>query len=237
MKKIGKLISRNFYRTIYIETCKSTNFFSDKLYIKTAPDKTAEYFNRNGETMYTIFNRLSTDLFKLFMALYLYSSIDPVFDPVRWSGQNHSTWINSIKCMDHVLCNGAISISWNRIPDGEKKVDCDYAGVPDYHLTKAQVLFTTVASVIGRSSRFTVDTNANFYELGGNSLNSIYTVTKLREQGFEIGITDFLKAKNMKEILEKMRSTSDSKDVSNDQEKSKFVVEMLDHSHRAEVTQ
>ncbi|XP_011307568.1 N-(5-amino-5-carboxypentanoyl)-L-cysteinyl-D-valine synthase [Fopius arisanus] len=115
------------------------------------------------------------------------------------------------------------------------KINCDYTGVPENLLAKAQILFSTVASVIGTSGRFAVDINANFYELGGNSLNSIYTVTKLREQGFEVGITDFLKAKNMMEILEKM-SQSGGKNVKNEPEKSKFIIEVLDHSHRADVT-
>ncbi|XP_015117736.1 uncharacterized protein LOC107041628 [Diachasma alloeum] len=120
--------------------------------------------------------------------------------------------------------------------DADKKVSCDYTGVPKKLLPKAQVLFSTVASVLGSSGRYTVDISGNFYELGGNSLNSIYTVTKLREQGFEVGITDFLKAKNMMEILEMMSSTSDSKNVRNDPDKSKFIIEMLDHSHREDVT-
>ncbi|XP_063980695.1 beta-alanyl-bioamine nonribosomal peptide synthetase ebony [Diachasmimorpha longicaudata] len=120
--------------------------------------------------------------------------------------------------------------------DAGKDVSCDYTGVPENVLPKAKVLFSTIASVLGRSGRCTVDVNGNFYELGGNSLNSIYTVTKLREQGFEIGITDFLKAKNMMEILEKMSTTTDKKNISNDPEKSKFIIEMLDHSHREDVT-
>jgi hypothetical protein len=52
--------------------------------------------------------------------------------------------------------------------------------------------------------------SANFYELGGNSLNSIYTVTKLRDAGFFVSITDFITAKNLGEIIEKMHSKDEN---------------------------
>jgi len=79
--------------------------------------------------------------------------------------------------------------------------NCDYSGVPSQDLAKARVLFPTIASVIGRNSRALVTLHANFYELGGNSLNSIYTVTRLRDQGYQIGITDFITAKNLAELF------------------------------------
>jgi hypothetical protein len=52
--------------------------------------------------------------------------------------------------------------------------------------------------------------SANFYELGGNSLNSIYTVTKLRDAGFFVSITDFITASNLGEIIDKMHSKDES---------------------------
>lgn len=84
-------------------------------------------------------------------------------------------------------------------------MNCDYSGVPSQDLAKAHILFPTIASVIGRSGYSLVTLHANFYELGGNSLNSIYTVTKLRDQGYQIGITDFITAKNVAEILDRMK--------------------------------
>lgn len=54
--------------------------------------------------------------------------------------------------------------------------------------------------------------SANFYELGGNSLNSIYTVTKLREVGFFISITDFIKAINLGEILDKLQLNDETRE-------------------------
>lgn len=71
-------------------------------------------------------------------------------------------------------------------------------------LQKAKILFETIGEVIGRSTRRTISLQSNFYELGGNSLNSIYTVAKLRDRGYIIEITNFILAKNLKETLDYM---------------------------------
>lgn len=68
-------------------------------------------------------------------------------------------------------------------------------------LQTAKVLFETIGEVIGRSTRTTISLENNFYALGGNSLNSIYTVAKLRDKGYFIEITSFITAKNLKETL------------------------------------
>lgn len=120
--------------------------------------------------------------------------------------------------------------------EAEQTIDCDYTGLDDdEQLTKARVLFPTVASVIGRSGRFTIDAEANFYDLGGNSLNSIYTVTKLRDQGYHIRITDFLTAKTMMEILKRMTLVSGNE--ANGDAEPKFIVEQINESHRSTITQ
>lgn len=58
--------------------------------------------------------------------------------------------------------------------------------------------------MIGRLARTTISLECNFYALGGNSLNSIYTVAKLRDRGFCIEISNFISAANLKEILDYM---------------------------------
>lgn len=65
--------------------------------------------------------------------------------------------------------------------------DIDYTGIEEEQLPIAKILFETVASVLKRSARSAICSSANFYEIGGNSLNSICTVTKLNQAGFEIG--------------------------------------------------
>lgn len=64
----------------------------------------------------------------------------------------------------------------------------DYSGAPDGLAEAARVLLDTVADVLGASVRqgAKICLGRSFYELGGNSLNSVLTVTRLREQGFFI---------------------------------------------------
>lgn len=88
------------------------------------------------------------------------------------------------------------------LDDPEPVVEYDYTGIPSNEMQKARVFFQTVGEVIGRSARTTISLQSNFYELGGNSLNSIYTVAKLRDRGYSIEITNFITAKNLKEALE-----------------------------------
>ncbi|XP_057319539.1 beta-alanyl-bioamine nonribosomal peptide synthetase ebony [Microplitis mediator] len=119
--------------------------------------------------------------------------------------------------------------------NGRDTIDCDYTEVPDEQLDKARVLFPTVASVIGRSGRYTVNINANFYDLGGNSLNSIFTVTQLKKQGYHIAISDFLTAKSMRDILDKIVMDSNHQEIdSNDS--VKFIAEPINDGHRSTVT-
>lgn len=143
--------------------------------------------------------------------------------------------------LDHVplLVNGKIDRqsllkmyeNTNNNDDAEIEFEMDFCGIADDNkMVKAKVLFETVANSIGRSIRsklssesikligyfyltiFFLIATANFYELGGNSLNSIYTVTKLRELGYFISITDFIKAKNLGEILDKLQVNDETRD-------------------------
>ncbi|XP_012526136.1 tyrocidine synthase 1 [Monomorium pharaonis] len=110
---------------------------------------------------------------------------------------------------------------------------CDYSNVPSQDLAKARVLFPTIASVIGRGGRALITLHANFYELGGNSLNSIYTVTKLRDQGYQIGITDFITAKNLAEILDRMKFiSSDEEPLKEAIDKKPYIFESLSDYHK-----
>lgn len=117
-------------------------------------------------------------------------------------------------------------------------MNCDYTDVPEADFAKAKVLFPTVASVIGGGSRADVSIDANFYEIGGNSLNSIYTVTKLQDQGYEIGITEFITAKNLGEVLNRMKTSTDGEPIENDLlNEEEHIFEMLNDSHKEDVTE
>ncbi|XP_015187502.1 PREDICTED: tyrocidine synthase 3 [Polistes dominula] len=119
------------------------------------------------------------------------------------------------------------------IVNGNNEIaNCDYTGVSEEDLSKAKVLFPTIATVIGASSRGTVNLNGNFYELGGNSLNSIYTVTKLRDQGYYIGITEFITAKTMSDILRLMKRNVNDDNLKENIDEEQRYCEMLNDSHK-----
>lgn len=109
---------------------------------------------------------------------------------------------------------------------------CDYTNVPEENLAKAKVLFPTIASVIGTSSRGTITLNGNFYELGGNSLNSIYTVTKLRDQGYYVGITEFITAKTLGDVLRLMKNHVENDSLNEEIDEEQRYFEMLNDSHK-----
>ncbi|CAD1473045.1 unnamed protein product [Heterotrigona itama] len=119
--------------------------------------------------------------------------------------------------------------------ENEQCMSCDYTDVPEKDLAKAKVLFPTVASVIGAGGRADVTVSANFYELGGNSLNSIYTVTKLQDQGYEIGITEFITAKSLGEVLDRMKISTDDEPIENGLNEEEHIFEMLNDSHKEDV--
>lgn len=95
----------------------------------------------------------------------------------------------------------------NNDDDTEIELDIDFDGIDKADLIKARVLFETVGSSIGRSLRSKLVKSANFYELGGNSLNSIFTIAELRKKGYFISITDFISAANLGEIIDNIRTT------------------------------
>lgn len=111
---------------------------------------------------------------------------------------------------------------------------CVYRDIPDHLVDKAKVLFPIVAEVIGDGKR--VELNSNFYELGGNSLNSVYTVVKLHECGYSLSIGDFIHAKTMKEILEKLKLGTDFGGLAEEEDDhEKYQLEMLNDSHKDDV--
>lgn len=63
----------------------------------------------------------------------------------------------------------------------------DYNGIENSKMKAAKCLFETIISVLGNTIRDHLSINANFYEIGGNSLNCIQTITNLRERGYFIG--------------------------------------------------
>ncbi|XP_043679008.1 mycosubtilin synthase subunit C isoform X2 [Vespula pensylvanica] len=117
-------------------------------------------------------------------------------------------------------------------PENDEIANCDYTGVSEEDLAKAKVLFPTIATVIGASNRGTVNLDGNFYELGGNSLNSIYTVTKLRDQGYSIGITEFITAKTLADVLRLLKTNTKDDTLKENIDEEQRHFEMLNNSHK-----
>nr|XP_018903748.1 PREDICTED: uncharacterized protein LOC109034831 [Bemisia tabaci] len=124
---------------------------------------------------------------------------------------------------------------------GGKRAPVDLTGVPENKRKAAQCLFETVASILGGSLKCPINKDVGFFELGGNSLNSIYTITKLRDQGFVIGITEFLSSKTLGDILDKIRTEDEDSNIladeNNNKGKTKYEAEILDDKHREAVTE
>lgn len=47
-------------------------------------------------------------------------------------------------------------------------------------------LLTTVVSIVGNSAEKSIQLSDNFFNIGGNSLNAVSVVTKLRDQGYNM---------------------------------------------------
>ncbi|CAH1788896.1 unnamed protein product [Owenia fusiformis] len=69
----------------------------------------------------------------------------------------------------------------------------------------------------------------NFFKIGGNSINAISTVVKLKKQGFNVAIDDFLRARDMEQILNLIDSSQNCGMNPSSRKKypSKYKVEYL----------
>lgn len=90
------------------------------------------------------------------------------------------------------------------------EIEMDFDGIDGKSLVKAEALFAVIRNTVGHSIRSKLTKSENFYELGGDSLNSIATIAELRKKGFFISITDFIKASSLGEIIENL--SDDEKD-------------------------
>ncbi|KAJ0170911.1 hypothetical protein K1T71_013683 [Dendrolimus kikuchii] len=120
----------------------------------------------------------------------------------------------------------------NNNDDSEIPLDIDFVGVQPEEMEAANVLFETVGEVLGRSARGALSVRAGFYELGGNSLNSIYTITRLRDKGYHIEISEFLGASNLGEVLSHMTTNPE---CNGEKKEPKFSAESMKHEHKQRV--
>lgn len=95
-------------------------------------------------------------------------------------------------------------------------------------------MFQTIGECLGANLRGRITYTSNFFQLGGNSLNSVYTVAKLCDMGFTIGLNDFVSAKNLLEIATKMEKEVGEQNIKSFTQipEGKFHVEMLNEKHK-----
>ncbi|XP_069163773.1 beta-alanyl-bioamine nonribosomal peptide synthetase ebony isoform X2 [Procambarus clarkii] len=124
------------------------------------------------------------------------------------------------------------------------QVDDDLSGVSDNEEAAARAVLLTVARVLGPTAARGkhLSLNASFFEIGGNSLNSVMTVTTLKDLGYNIDIGVFLKAKTLKDIVANLKSARQQEDSSaldvcrQATENNEYTLLMLNNSHRDAVT-
>lgn len=109
--------------------------------------------------------------------------------------------------------------------------------MPHDQQQKATILFNTIAEVIGRSANLSLE--CNFFQSGGNSLNSIYTISRLRDRGYVIDIADFISAANLKEILVLMKEVNQNREQNETgtEHAKPFIVEPLKMEHKSNAVQ
>lgn len=100
----------------------------------------------------------------------------------------------------------ALLKTYNEISGSNKKqeIELDLRNVRKDKIKLAQQVFEIVGTSLGNDLRDKISNHSNFFDLGGNSMNSIYTITQLRNAGLYIGITEFLRAKDLNEVLNKI---------------------------------
>ncbi|XP_065340194.1 beta-alanyl-bioamine nonribosomal peptide synthetase ebony [Cloeon dipterum] len=123
---------------------------------------------------------------------------------------------------------------------GASSVQLDLSLCPESHLEAAEALLETVRSVLGAALKTDVlSLRANFYQLGGNSLNSIFTITKLQDQGYNIGISDFISASTLRDVVERMvikkALEASEMDKENLVPEQLYTAHMLSHEHKDSV--
>lgn len=132
------------------------------------------------------------------------------------------------------------------------EIEISYEGVPCHQQKAAKDLFETVGAILGRSARSAISVNSNFYEIGGNSLNSIFTISRLIEKGYHISklssktkpksrvigiyflfvldIGDFISAIDFGEVLQRM-----TEDMKITKQPPSFTSELLKPQHKLSV--
>lgn len=110
----------------------------------------------------------------------------------------------------------------------------DLVGASPEEYGNVRRFFSIIGNVIGPAQlNGTIAMRANFFKIGGDSLNAMETVAELKKNGFDIDIEKFNECKNLGEIFEK--STKLHRRASNvfvSPYNAHFKVELIDEKYK-----
>lgn len=86
-------------------------------------------------------------------------------------------------------------------------IDYDIRDIPLSKVNKARKVFKAVGTSLGKDFHSRLSIQSNFFNLGGTSINLITTINELCKNDCNISINDFLKAKNLGEVIQSVNET------------------------------
>ena len=92
--------------------------------------------------------------------------------------------------------------------DPSTEIQIEISDIPEELQEKATNVFKIIGEAIGSYLHDKVSSESKFEEIGGNSINTILCVNKLREANYGISISDFINASSIGEILDKIEPVS-----------------------------
>ncbi|CAH1799672.1 unnamed protein product [Owenia fusiformis] len=101
------------------------------------------------------------------------------------------------------------------------KDDDDAVKMPD---PVADVIFSVIAKELG-IFKTSLNYEDNFFNVGGNSVNAMSVLMKLKTHGVSIGITDFIKATSLREVVQLAKSSTGN--IASSIPPGKYIVRLL----------
>ncbi|XP_014277643.1 beta-alanyl-bioamine nonribosomal peptide synthetase ebony [Halyomorpha halys] len=113
-------------------------------------------------------------------------------------------------------------------------MEFDLKGLPDEKKPAMRCLLSTISSLLPpTTSKLTP--KASFYNIGGNSLNSVLTVAKLSEAGYNISISDFISSETLLDIVNKMTLNINAITNSNEIDLNNYKFDQISEKNKPEI--
>ncbi|XP_066904906.1 beta-alanyl-bioamine nonribosomal peptide synthetase ebony [Halyomorpha halys] len=149
--------------------------------------------------------------------------------------------IPQVTMMDQIplLVNGKVDRQqllhhYSQLADVTNGMDFDLNGLIDEKRPAMKCLLSTIASVLPHAIS-KLSPEANFYNIGGNSLNSVLTIAKLSEAGYNINVVDFIRSETLLDIVNKMTPKSNGMRHSNKKVSNKYKYDQIAEKYKPDV--